>query len=707
VSETTVELLIEIGCEEIPARMLPGAARDLSRVVAGLLDQGGLGHGEPAAYWTPRRLAVHVPGTRARTEAAEETVIGPPANVAWDEQDRPTRAAEGFARKQGVAAEALTRVQTERGVYAGVVIEREPVDVGEVLASEFERAVSRISFPKTMSWGEGRHTFVRPVHWLVALADDRVLPLTLFGVRAGRLSRGHRVLAPEPIEIGRAAGWADALQAGHVQVDPHARRAALRRALAERARELGGDLVEDEELLAEVADMVEVPAALGGAFDRRFVDELPPEVLGTCLKHHQKAFSIRSDEGREPAFAVAVNMPDDPEGHIRRGHEWVVSGRLEDALFFWKEDLRRPLEERGAELEGVVFHDRLGTYADKTRRVVGLCGWIEERAELDGREVAALVRAAELARCDLVTGSVGEFPELQGVLGGLLAAEEGEPAAVVEAISGLYRPAGAEDSLPDGRVARLLGLADRLDTVVGGFAAGLIPSGSKDPFALRRAGTGLIRLAAAVEGLDLREAVDEAVAALGRTAGTEVVDRAREARGPILDFLLDRFATLAEREGARYDEINAVRAVADRRFDPADLFRRVKALAAFRESDDFLALAVASKRVRNILAQAVERGDAVEPGQHDAQLGEPEALALRDEVARVEGELADLGDPPDYRAALARLAATRRVVDRFFDEVLVMDPDAGRRAARLGLLARLNQLAQDVVDLSQIVVEGA
>jgi glycyl-tRNA synthetase beta chain len=255
-------------------------------------------------------------------------------------------------------------------------------------------------------------------------------------------------------------------------------------------------------------------------------------------------------------------------------------------------------------------------------------------------------------------------------------------------------------------VSRLLGLADRLDTVVGGFAAGLIPSGSKDPFALRRAGTGLIRLAAASPGLDLREAIEEAVRVFGEIQPGELVERARQARQAVAEFLLDRFAMLAEREGARYDEISAVRAVAGRSFVPSDLFRRVRALAAFRESEDFLVLAGASKRVRNILAQAVERGDSVEPGQREERLEEPGALALREEVTQVERELSDLGTPPDYRAALARLAATRHAVDRFFDEVLVMDPDEERRAARLGLLARLNELAQDVVDLSRIVVEG-
>lgn len=703
----TVELLIEIGCEEIPARMLPRAAGDLAAVVVDLLEQGGLSHGEARPLWTPRRLAVHVPATQERTAAAEETVIGPPASVAWDDGGAPTKAAQGFARKQGVSPEALRRVETDRGSYAAVLVHKEPVDVGEVLARGFERAVSRISFPKTMTWGDGSHTFVRPVHWLVALADDRVLPLSLFGVEAGRRSQGHRVLADGPVEVADAASWVGALERGHVLADPHRRREELRRALEDRARGAGGRLVADEELLQEVADMVEIPSALAGSFDRRFVEQLPGEVLATCLKHHQKAFSIESEAGREPAFAVAVNMPDDPEGHIRRGHEWVVSGRLDDALFFWKEDLRRPLADRASDLEGVVFHERLGTYADKTRRVVALCGWLESRAGLDGREAAGLVRASELARCDLVTGLVGEFPELQGIAGGLLAAAEGEPAAVVDALSALYRPAGAADALPEAPVARLLGLADRLDTVVGGFAVGLVPSGSKDPFALRRAGTGLLRLAAGTPGLDLREAVDEAVRTLREVQSEELADRAREARGAVMEFLLDRFAMLAEREGARYDEINAVRAVANRGFAPGDLFRRVGALAGFRESEDFIALASASKRVRNILAQAGERGDPVEPGQHADALSEPAALALQDEVARVERDLNELGENPDYREALARLAATRPAVDRFFDEVLVMDPDDRRRGARLGLLARLNQLAQNVVDLSRIVVEGS
>lgn len=702
------DLLIEIGCEEIPARMLPQAARDLAERVTGLLDGAGLEHGEARAYWTPRRLASLIPAVSLSTAASSETVVGPPASVAWDADGNLTRAASGFASKQGVDPSSLQRVETERGVYAAAVVERPPLDVGDVLAAGFERAVAGMTFPKTMTWGDGTYTFVRPVHWLVALAGDRVLPLRLFGLEAGRVSRGHRVLSGGEVSIPSAAAWADALAAANVHVDPVERREVLDRVLAGCAAEAGGTLVPDPELLAEVSDMVEVPAALTGRFDRKFVSELPAEVLRTCLKHHQKAFSVESGEGRLPVFAVAVNMTEDPEGHIRRGHEWVVSGRLEDALFFWREDRRRTLADRLPELEGVVFHEKLGTYAAKTARVRALCRWLAGQAGLDENGCGTLDRAAQLARCDLVTGLVGEFPELQGVVGGLLARADGEDPGAAVAMASLYRPAGTVDDLPGERAARLLGIADRADTLTGGFGAGLVPSGSKDPFALRRAGTALLRLAAAEDGLQLGALVDQAIEQFESGAGGDGAGAgAREARGTLIEFLLDRFGMLAEREGARYDEIAAVRAVAEPRLDAADMFRRVRALAAFRDSEDFLALAVASKRVRNILAQAEERGDPVEIGHGAGGLDEPSAIALHEEVGRAEADLAGLLGRADYEAALGRLAATRPAVDRFFDDVLVMDPDPGRRAARLGLLARLNQLARDVVDLSQLVVEGA
>ncbi len=703
----TVELLIEIGCEEIPARMLPAGAKALADGVIAILDKAGLAHGVAQLSWTPRRLALRLPDTAAATEPTRETLLGPPARAAWDADGNPTKAAMGFASKQGLDASALEKIETERGVYAAAVVERPARPLGEVLAADFERAVSAISFPKMMRWGMGASVFVRPVHWLVALADDQVLPLTLFGVEAGRTTRGHRALAPEPIEVADAASWATALaEHGKIEVDPVVRRESLHERLRAEARRVGGELVEDEALLAESADMVELPAALAGSFEDKFVEGLPREVLATCLRHHQKAFSIASGDQVLARFAVAVNMPEDPDGHICRGHEWVNSGRLEDALFFWREDRKAPLEARAESLSGVVFQQELGTYAEKSRRVAALTAELAESAGASADERAALTRASELARCDLVTGLVGEFPELQGVVGGLLARADGVDEETVQAIYHLYRPHSVEDALPPTRAGQLLGLADRLDTLAGGFAVGLAPTGSRDPFALRRAGLAAVRLAAAL-GIELGGALETALGVYsGGDRGPDLRETAGEALPALVTFLLERFGALAEREGARYDEIAAVKAVAARGFEPGDLFQRAAALKEFRGSEVFLALAGASKRIRNILAQAAERGDAAEPAQRSECLALAAEQDLAENLGRAGQNVADCSGRGDHGGALRALAELRPTVDRFFDEVLVMDEDEGKRLARLGLLASFQQLAHAIVDLSELVVDG-
>lgn len=701
----TCELLIEIGCEEIPARMLEAATRDLEAIIVALLDKAGLPHGAPRLFWTPRRLAVQIPDTVTRTPERDEQLLGPPAKVAWDGEGRPSKALHGFAKKQGMKPEDFQRIETERGVYAGVSVKRGGEGVGDVLAAGFGAAVAKMHFPKMMRWGEGEHRFVRPVHWLVALADDAVLPLELFGVKAGRASRGHRSLAPGTVEIADAASYTDALERAFVIVDPARRRARLEEELTSRARAEGGRPLDDPELLEESVGLVEYPGALVGAFEERFVERLPREVLSTCLRHHQKAFSIEGKEGLSARFAVAVNVKDDPEGHVRRGHEWVNTGRLEDALFFWSEDRKRSLADRTPELAGVVFHKDLGTYAEKTRRVVRLSRLVAERL---GAGPDAAARAAALARCDLVTGLVGEFPELQGVVGGLLARADGEPEDVWRSIYGLYKPAGMTDAIPETQLGRVLGMADRLDTLAGGFAVGLVPSGSKDPFGLRRAGTSLVRLAAAEPAIELFELVDAAFAGYeGGESGPALADRAGEASEPLRAFLLERFGAIAEREGARYDEVSAVRAVAERvGLRAADLLDRARALRSFRGSDDFLALVKAAKRVRNILEQAAERGERPDPGEGSKDLALPAETALAKAVASAEDLAEQAAESRDHEGALRAIAALRPEVDRFFDEILVMDEDARLRRARLGVLAQIHALAHGTVDMAEIVVEG-
>jgi glycyl-tRNA synthetase beta chain len=386
----------------------------------------------------------------------------------------------------------------------------------------------------------------------------------------------------------------------------------------------------------------------------------------------------------------------------------VIGGRLDDALFFWNEDRRAPLAERREELSGVVFHKELGTYAEKTLRTSRLAARIAETLGLEEGARAALGRAAELARCDLVTGLVGEFPELQGVVGGLLARADGEPEDAWRAIYDLYRPAGVEDALPATRLGLVLGLADRLDSLAGGFAVGLEPSGSSDPFALRRAGLGVVRLASALGDLRLAPLVESAFEGYaGGEAGPDLRARREESAPRLEGFLVERLAAIAERAGARYDELAALRAVAlDDGFVPADLLRRLEALRALRGSDDFLALAAAAKRVRNILGQAQERGDVAAAGALAERLSEPAELELADAVAGTELRVREARGRGDHEEALRAVAALRPEVDRFFDEIMVMAEDDGLRRARLGLIARIHSLAHETVDLAEIVVEG-
>lgn len=699
-------LLIEIGCEEIPARMLPQAARDVVAVVVELLDRAGLSHGEAQPLWTPRRLSVLIPEVENATAARAEQVLGPPASAAFGSDGKPTKAVEGWAKKQGLDLSQVVRVVTDKGDYAGANITRASRSVGEVLAAGFEKGVASISFPKTMRWTNGEFLFVRPVHWLVAMCGDELLPLTLFGVAAGRQTRGHRGLSPGPHEVISADTYLATLQQARVMADPRRRKHALHEALEAAARNEGGALVEDEELLDESCDIVEWPGALCGAFESRYVSDVPAGVLSTCLRHHQKAFSVADSSGRlMPRFAVAINMPGDPERHIRRGHEWVVTGRLADALFFWGEDRKQTLAARAPRLEGIVFHRDLGTFAQKTRRVQRLAGQLA----LERSDLSTIDRSAQLSRCDLVTGLVGEFPEIQGIVGGLLARADGEPAEVFEAIAALYLPSGPDDSLPSTVAGRVLGIADRLDTLAGGFGVGLQPTGSKDPFGLRRAGTALIRLALDDVGLDLIPWCRAALLGYDGTDGPDLRDKANDLLPALTAFLFERFETVASRvvDGVRYDELAAVKGFAQQQFDAADLVARLAAMYRFRASADFLALAAAAKRVRNILDQARERGEAIDGASPDlAVLQAAEERDLHEAIGICQQQAAQARDSKRYEDALSAIAALRPAVDRFFDKILVMDPDQEKRRARLSMLAALEAQATSVVDISQIVVEG-
>ena len=678
-------LLIEIGCEEIPARMIGGAARDLAAIVAGLLDRAGLPHGALSGRGGPRRLSVTVESVALRQEDREETVLGPAASVAFDKDGKPTPAAIGFARKQGLDPSELERLDNEKGSYAGFTRRVTGKSLGDVLSASLPPAVAGMSFPKTMRWGTGEHRWVRPVHSLVVLHGTEVLPVEVLGARAGRASQGHRFLAPGPVSLARADDYAEALSAAKVVVDAARRREVLDRALHRAAEGAGGALVEDAGLLDEVADLVEWPGVVTGRFDPSFLD-LPREILVTTLRHHQKSFSVQGASGLLPAFLSVADTDRDPGGHVRRGNEWVVVGRLTDARFFWEEDRKRPLADRADDLARVVFHKKLGSYAEKVGRVAALAEAIATRAGTDAPRAA---RAASLSKCDLVTGLVGEFPELQGVVGGLLLRAEGDDGRVAAAVAEHYRPASADDAIPGSDEGAVVAVADRLDTIRGLLEAGEAPTGSRDPFGLRRAASGIFRiLAERPLPLTLRD--------LGELSGGSA---------PTATFLQERLNRWLEDRGYAPNEIWAVRRqnVSPTDFEGwtlAEILTRLAVVATVRGRDDFAKLVELTKRVDNILGKQ----PAID-GTHTREFHETaaSALALAEKHEVLRPKVLEASRTSNFRQVVDLLSELIPSVAKFFDDVLVLDPnDPGATRARCDLLARVRTTVTRDFDIREL-----
>jgi glycyl-tRNA synthetase beta chain len=672
-------LLIEIGCEEIPARMIPAAARELAARVLGILDEARLPHGEATAWGGTRRLAVRVDGVEGSQASREELVLGPPATAAFGADGSPTPAGAGFARKQGIEPKDLERVETEKGVYAGFRRSRGGEGIGAILAGGLPGAVAGMPFPKTMRWGSGEHRWVRPVHWVVALHGEAVLPMRVLGVDSGRRSRGHRFLAGSAPEIADAAAYESALRAAHVVVDPAERRRVLGERLEREASSAGGTLVADPELLDEVGDLVEWPGVVLGRFEEDFL-ALPREILVTTLRHHQKAFSIARDGKLVNAFLSVANTDRDAAGHIRRGNEWVVSGRLEDARFFWGEDRKRPLAARVDDLAKVVFHRKVGSYRDKSEAVAALAASLAARVGIDAAKAA---EAARLSKADLVTGLVGEFPELQGVVGGLLLEAEGGDPAVARAVYEHYRPAGADDALPESDLGAVVSVADKLHTIGALLAAGETPSGSRDPFGLRRAANGVFRV---------------------------VLER----RWPLgLDdlgaapFLRERLEGFLRERGATPNEIAAVLLAgggAARESLPS-IAERLDAIGAIRGREDFARLVDLVKRVANIRRKNADLVAAAESGSRGGESPETDAdaAALAAHLERATGRIEEEAARRNWRAVVDLTAEFVAPVDRFFEKVLVVNPDdpsaTHRRLRLLGTLETLLTRHFDVREL--------
>lgn len=665
-------LLLEIGTEELPASYVAGALETLPGIVGKLLEQNRLSFGEISALGTPRRIAliVHAVAERQTDLAAE--VLGPPASVAFDKDGKPTRAGEGFARKNGKEPSDLRVIESPKGAYAAVFVEDKGRAALDVLPGLLASAIGAIPFRKSMRWGAGEHAFGRPIQWLIALHGTQVIPLQFAGVEAGRATRGHRFLAPAVVDVASAEHYVAVLRSAHVLVDPAERRTSMHQALHAAAASIDSVLVEDDFLMGECLSLVEEPFVVVGNFDASFLS-LPDEVVVAVMRGHQRYFAARSREGKLlPRYFTVVNTAKDP-ATISKGNDRVLRARLSDARFFVNEDRKAPLAARVSKLDAVVYQAKLGSIGDKIRRVSKLQALAFPKLPVDAAQLAA-----QLCKVDLTTLIVGEFPELQGTMGRWYALADGVPPEVADAIQDHYLPRGAGDRVPASELSAALAVADRMDTLVGCFGIGLIPSGSADPYALRRAALGVIRIA--LEGpLDVGLA-----SSIGHAYGlypAAVLTDAASLRAELETFFRARLRAHYS-ESHRADTVEACLAAWSGE-SVRDLDARINALSMLRSRPEFEPLAVAFKRTFNIAKDA--SGETIPSlWQDDAE------RELGRVFGAIQAELHSLIGRGDYERALRMIGSELRgPIDTFFERVFVMVDNVEVRENRLRLLGSI------------------
>lgn len=685
---STRDLLIEVGTEELPPKALTTLANALADGMVRRLHEAGLAPSGHTVYATPRRLAVLVQGVAERQPDREVERRGPAVSAAFDDEGRPNKALEGFARSCGVAVDELQELVTDKGAWMVYRARQAGQPAQGLIPDMLRAALDELPIPKRMRWGAGEAAFVRPVHWIVLLFGSEVIDAEIYGVRTGHRTRGHRFHHPAPLPVPAPGDYAALLEGvGHVIVDFAARRAMIKAQVEAAACDLRGRAVLDPDLLDEVTALTEWPRVVTGNFEPRFL-AVPKEALISTMQGNQRYFPVLDEAGELlPHFIAVANIDSRNPDAVREGNERVIRPRFADAEFFWNEDRKQPLASRLESLKTVVFQQRLGTLYDKTERITRLARHI---AGLMGADMERAARAALLAKCDLMTGMVGEFPELQGIMGRYLARHDGEHAEVAQALDEVYMPRRAGDELPATGVGQALALAERLDTLVGIFAIGQGPTGAKDPFALRRAALGVLRILIERE-LDLDVHALLAFAAEGLQSRVD----AKAVVETVFDFMLERLRAYAQDRGIRIDVFEAV--LATRPVRPLDFERRMQAVNDFLALPQAESLSAANKRIANILKKV--EGEL--PSRIDtALLQDPAERALANHVEVIEAELAPLFAAGDYTAALGRLAHLREAVDAFFDGVMVMAEDAALRANRLALLNRLRALFLRVADIS-------
>jgi len=691
---SAASLLVEIGTEELPPKALRSLMQAFGEALTAAIDAAHLEHGDTHVYASPRRLAVIIDGVQSQQPDRHVKHKGPPVKVAFDKDGNPAAAALAFAKKCGVDVADLSREETDKGEWLSFAAVERGQALADVLPEAVESALGALPIPRRMRWGAGDAEFVRPVHWVVMLHGTDVIDATIMGVRSGNETRGHRFHSSGTIVVASPDAYLDALEnEGHVIADFERRRALVRDGVTAAAADAGGTVVDGEALYDEVAALVEWPVPILGRFDDQFLS-LPREVVTTTLAGHQRYFPVADDSGELlPRFVTVANIESKDPQQVRDGNERVIRPRLADAAFFWDTDRRTPLATREDALREVVYQRGLGSVHDKSRRIAALAAWLAGALKIDGTDAT---RAAVLAKCDLLTGMVGEFPDLQGTMGRYYALADGESAAVAEALGEHYQPRFAGDALPESAAGQILSIADKVDTLAGVFSIGKKPSGNRDPFGLRRAALGVIRILIECHlDLDLTALIAEALTLQPAGKADERDELAAELYGFITDrlrrYFLDRDAGLA---------VETLEAVMVRQ--PASLVdfdRRLAAVQTFARLEQASSLAAANKRIANILRKAGDpQGLEVRKKLFESDAETRLASALESARDKVEPLLA----ARSYAEVLNTLADLREPVDLFFDEVMVMADDEAVRNNRLALLAELRSLFLDVADISRL-----
>jgi glycyl-tRNA synthetase beta chain len=710
------DFLLEIGCEEIPARMLGAASEELRERVSALLSKERLAATQITSFETPRRLAVIAFGLPDAQPDVTERITGPSVSVAYKD-GQPTPAVHAFARKTGIDVALLERMSTPKGEYLAANVARKGRSASEIIAEHLPKEISSIYWPKNMYWRKTNERFVRPVRWLVAMLDAETIPLEFDGIWAGNTSRGHRILCDGSVKISRAGdAYIDALRKAKV-LGRAEREQQIRKALDSATRTIpGARWREDKTLLDSVVSLTEFPSVILGSFDPQFL-VLPEEVLVTVMRDHQKYFALEDSSGKLlPHFLAVLNTDGDPEGLIRHGNERVLRARFNDARFFWQTDQKRSLLDRLDLLRNVTFQKDLGSYYEKTRRVQRLCSWLSEIIKQDGIAVRAGVihKAACLAKADLTTELVKEFTELQGIVGGLYGrVQELDPGlpeatrlAIADTIYDHYRPESTDDEVPRSTESAILSIGDKADTIAGMFALGLVPSGSKDPFALRRQANGIVKIIAEKKfPLRLSILMRDAKAGYQGAAAEGKFVTAEKFTESLKSFLHERMEFyLRDVKGYSYDVVNAVLAVGGD--DVVDVLSRAEAVKQVMHLPEFQAIGAACKRIRNILRQAEEKNIKFAAEFEYLPDAAEEEKALMAHLESRTAKIEEHRSKKEYLEALLLLSEIREPLDRFFDKVMVMVDDERVRANRLALLRTLLRRFSSIADFSEIVTDN-